>query len=946
MKRFVAAVLVFLMMMPLVAFAGEMPQYVKVECHERVHSLAMLKKDGVWYVKASALIDMAGCDWTKKNGTITIYSESNVKIYETEDYFEAYSATYVPLQEVSEKIGVRFYVGDGISADVFRTPQQLRGEMKRIYADTRFEIEQLMALPAWKALLGLSHAYNVLPLVGDSNIVDELTGTAGKERYREAMMNILQYDEDIAAFISETADVADSVHKYAKYLETAENLLKEDGKIVKYLREKGVDPKVLNVLIFEDDPTDHLDNFFQDWSEALTAINFEHFLDVCAYYAVALDAEEAMLIAMKRVFVDSDNEAAREAALTLYKKRFGDEDVRFLADIYGGTLWDMAVSELEDAGEKLLFGASGDAGSLIAAGIDMFTGAGDKTNAVLMGTTYGMLQKDLREYYLAHIDDAQPYSTYDLRAVTIMYLKAVYEFYKLLEFDRDLEKSVDNAQKIIGAKLESILSYSEEEYMPSFSNKALINWLDGCDPEEGLSIVESVYGRYEIIDKSMTWQEASEYCAARGGRLLTIESQEEMDFIVSKLVNAKSNCYWIGLYYDGETGVWRCEDGTEAQYFNWASNEPNNDSNGSGEGYVHLFGKRYTGGKGIKEIGQWNDVGNEGAGYANRFYELENFGLVCEWDPKPAVPASLIPEGAAAFNGHYYKIYQQNGNWEDARAYCESLGGHLATITSAEEDAFLYGLKQELGYGNVYFGLFRSDEDQAWYWVNGEGISYTNWHKGEPNKEGGTEKYGMYYSGFADNTWNDGNFGRGTARDPRNVPFICEWDGTVATSGAAAEEDMVRAAALLLGEEHWMKTGGEDVLATHYYVMDMNGDGAWEIIIYGVGRMYVPAFEIYTYDHGTMRLIGDSVNTCDLSYWFNASHDVSICDGRYVLAEVGKATVGIQANVCNLLIFDGEAMRMVQTSYSEEYRLIGNSTILNGIEIGSYDDWITQKYGN
>ena len=826
MKRIVTAMLVFLLLFPLFSFAEEMPQYLKVHCNKGTYSLPMLKRAGVWYVKASALIEMAGCDWTMKNGTVTVCSATNVKLCEMTDFFEAYSATYIPLQEVSEKIGVRFYVGEEISADVFRTPNQLRGEMDRIYADLRYQIETVMEEPAWKILLPASHVYNVMPWVGESNIVDALTGTAEKECYRDAMTNILQYEEDLSAFIAETADIAGSVHKYAKQIDTAHKLLKEDGKIVKYLRERGVDPKILDVIIFEDDPADHLDTFFQDWSKVLKDINFEHFLDVCAYYSVALDAEESMLIAMKRVFADSSNDAAREAATTLFKQRFGDGEAQFFADIYGGTIWDIAGSKLEDAGEKLLYGDSADAASLIAAGIDLVTGAGDKSNAVIMGTTYGKLQKELQEYYATHRNDSFSYSVYDSRAVTIMYLKAAYEFYKLMEFDKSMEYAVNEALKTIAAELENILSYSEEEYSPFFTNKPLINWLNNRDPWEGLNIVESAYGRYEIIDESMTWQEASEYCRARGGHLVTIETQEEMDFIVSQLINAKNNCYWIGLYYDGEAGVWRYENGTEAQYFNWAPNEPNNERNG--ESYVHLFGKRYTGGKGIKEIGQWNDADNEGAGYANWFYKLENFGLICEWDPAPTGPASQIPEDAVAFAGHFYRIYQQSGNWADSKAFCESLGGHLATITSAEEDAFIYQWKESEGVANAYFGLYKSVPDNTWHWVTEEPVVYLNWHSGEPS--GGSEKYGMYYGGFTSNKnqWNDGNWGNGTWYDGTQITFICEWDEVSANSGATVDEEAIaRAAAMLLDDEGWMKTGGEDVLATHYHVMDMNqGSGS------------------------------------------------------------------------------------------------------------------------
>jgi YD repeat-containing protein len=41
------------------------------------------------------------------------------------------------------------------------------------------------------------------------------------------------------------------------------------------------------------------------------------------------------------------------------------------------------------------------------------------------------------------------------------------------------------------------------------------------------------------------------------------------------------------------------------------------------------------------------------------------------------------------FNGHAYKVFYQNLQWRDAKAFCESLGGHLATVTSAVENEFI-----------------------------------------------------------------------------------------------------------------------------------------------------------------------------------------------------------------------------------------------------------------
>ncbi|MBQ8135699.1 MAG: C-type lectin domain-containing protein [Clostridia bacterium] len=133
------------------------------------------------------------------------------------------------------------------------------------------------------------------------------------------------------------------------------------------------------------------------------------------------------------------------------------------------------------------------------------------------------------------------------------------------------------------------------------------------------------------IYSNFTWEEAEAYCESVGGHLVTITSQEEMNFITNELMNntTNENCYWIGLQRDGDS--WKWVTGEEFNYQNWAANEPNNYEN-KGENYVHLFGKEYTEGNGTKFVGTWNDVTNEGASYAADFYDLSNFGYICEWD--------------------------------------------------------------------------------------------------------------------------------------------------------------------------------------------------------------------------------------------------------------------------------------------------------------------------
>lgn len=130
---------------------------------------------------------------------------------------------------------------------------------------------------------------------------------------------------------------------------------------------------------------------------------------------------------------------------------------------------------------------------------------------------------------------------------------------------------------------------------------------------------------------------------------------------------------------------------------------------------------------------------------------------------------------AVLFEGHYYKIYNNAEEWDEAKEYCENLNGHLATISSQAENDFLYSLMKKEGYTNAYFGLTDSEYEGIWKWINDEPLSYSNWHTGEPNSENSKEDYAMFYYKFTDGTWNDGDFGGSTVNGNKN--YICEWDG-------------------------------------------------------------------------------------------------------------------------------------------------------------------------
>ncbi|MBR1833175.1 MAG: zinc-ribbon domain-containing protein, partial [Ruminiclostridium sp.] len=104
---------------------------------------------------------------------------------------------------------------------------------------------------------------------------------------------------------------------------------------------------------------------------------------------------------------------------------------------------------------------------------------------------------------------------------------------------------------------------------------------------------------------------------------------------------------------------------------------------------------------------------------------------------------------AGEFGGHRYEYYPNADiSWTQARAMCQSMGGHLVTITSAEEQAFI-----ESTFPGTTGWIGGYGDNNGWSWVTGEPFGgYTHWKSGEPNDQGGVEWCGHLWS---DMTWND-----------------------------------------------------------------------------------------------------------------------------------------------------------------------------------------------
>lgn len=119
-------------------------------------------------------------------------------------------------------------------------------------------------------------------------------------------------------------------------------------------------------------------------------------------------------------------------------------------------------------------------------------------------------------------------------------------------------------------------------------------------------------------------------------------------------------------------------------------------------------------------------------------------------------------------NGHEYDVVTSEGiTWTDANAQTTALGGgwHLATLTSADENAFVISLMQSGLPQRSHFWLGANDaaSEGNFTWITGELFNFTDWWGAEPNNQGNEDYLGLDLRGSRW-AWNDADDTLGSTR--------------------------------------------------------------------------------------------------------------------------------------------------------------------------------------
>ncbi len=340
------------------------------------------------------------------------------------------------------------------------------------------------------------------------------------------------------------------------------------------------------------------------------------------------------------------------------------------------------------------------------------------------------------------------------------------------------------------------------------------------------------------------WSASKAHCEAIGGYLTTITTSGERDAVAA--LTGGADQYWIGLSDTDIEGTFAWVDGEPLDFANWASGQP--DDAGGAEDCVEINHPGFaagawndTGCMDTDLAGFVCEVGDCGNGTIDAGEECDDTnttdgdgcdmscaieeGYSCSGEPSecsaytPECGNDVVDDGEECDDGNLlsddgcsrlctdeapadcgdlgcnrrmtygdnsYLFYHNESiiSWQDAESNCQGIGGHLVSITSAEEgDAVndLIGASQDL-----WLGFSDLESPGTYVWTSGEPFDYTHWFSGQPN--GGGEHCGLFaHSGWPDNPLDWGDYDCEGSDIPYN--YICEVAGGTGVCGDGTVDD-------------------------------------------------------------------------------------------------------------------------------------------------------------
>ena len=297
------------------------------------------------------------------------------------------------------------------------------------------------------------------------------------------------------------------------------------------------------------------------------------------------------------------------------------------------------------------------------------------------------------------------------------------------------------------------------------------------------------------------------------------------------------------------------------------------------------------------------------------------------------------------YKGHSYAVIDLCMDWYSAKDYCENLGGHLVTITSAEEQKFITDLLAGKLMNCYWMGGFES-EDKEWLWVTGEEFSYNNWKYDEPNNEGDEEDYLEIYSKTYERIkvgqWNDIMYDGRNGKLNKNfyststTGLICEWDYKEKYNKIVKQMELLDKINITVMAESTDTGRIEPVRGATVEICCLgdvidskktNGDGTVTFKKSNIGGEHISnealdylTVKAYKYVGNEIYAVSDLDNPYTLGYFTSVSDTITLTDAQF------RPTLSVAVNTKNHSL---DYVKGVLDDYiSDFYTLTGKKTLI------------------
>ncbi|XP_052710660.1 lymphocyte antigen 75-like [Crassostrea angulata] len=206
---------------------------------------------------------------------------------------------------------------------------------------------------------------------------------------------------------------------------------------------------------------------------------------------------------------------------------------------------------------------------------------------------------------------------------------------------------------------------------------------------------------YFVEENPMTWQNANTHCQSLGARLAILDTQAKLNLILNDYMSAQIMYfeYFIGGSFDDMVLDWKWVNGSII------------DSN-------YLMNYPVSGGPGACLI--WSEIH-----YLYDYPCSISIPAICDI-PMTTSSVSTCPSNYRWDSTVYlcYLVEESPRIWQDAKAYCESIGARLAILdTSSKLDLILSDyISGTLMHLDYFIGASFDTGIMDWRWVNGSAV--------------------------------------------------------------------------------------------------------------------------------------------------------------------------------------------------------------------------------